>query len=129
MQNQEKIIQAIAEYLEWQTDVKCGEYGRCERVEFGGALNPAGFTHAGFCKEIAEEILTAIAPHLEAGAGWEDAPEWANYLAMDANGYWWWYEEKPQLSRGIWAFGGERSRKTLHKQDVAWNESLQERPK
>ena len=71
------------------------------------------------------------APLVEAGDNneWKNAPEWANYIAMDANGYWWWYSEKPQLSRGIWAFGGERMRKSLHKQDVAWYESLQERPK
>ena len=83
-----------------------------------------------FSLDLTIEIAAAIAPLVEAGEpDWKDAPEWANYLAMDANGYWWWYEEKPQLSRGIWAFGGERLRKTLHKQDVAWYESLQERPK
>ena len=36
---------------------------------------------------------------------WAYAPEWANWLAMDApdpdegsGGYWWWYAEKPVLS-------------------------------
>lgn len=23
---------------------------------------------------------------------WKDAPEWAKWLAMDANGQWYWYE-------------------------------------
>ena len=114
MQNQEKIIKAIAEYLERNT-----------LITSVSGENPLECMY----QLAAEQIAATIAPHLEARAEWEDAPSWANYLAMDANGYWWWYEEKPQLSRGIWAFGGERSRKTLHKQDVAWNESLQERPK
>ena len=29
---------------------------------------------------------------------WKDAPEWANWLAMDLGGYWWWYEYKPKFS-------------------------------
>lgn len=29
---------------------------------------------------------------------WGDAPEWANYLSMDADGKWFWYEEKPFYS-------------------------------
>lgn len=66
MQN-EKIIQAIAAYLEKETEHSGTHNG--EFVKFGGALNPAGFTHSGFCQEIAREILTAIAPHMEAGAG------------------------------------------------------------
>ena len=27
---------------------------------------------------------------------WSDAPEWADYLAQDANGTWYWYEGKPK---------------------------------
>jgi len=26
---------------------------------------------------------------------WNDAPEWADYVAMDVGGAWWWYEFKP----------------------------------
>ena len=63
MQNQEKIIQAIAAYLEENTAAS----GYYEEVQFscsGGRAN-----HAGFCQEIAAAIAAAIAPHLEAGAG------------------------------------------------------------
>jgi len=28
---------------------------------------------------------------------WSDAPEWANWRAMDESGEWWWYEEEPQI--------------------------------
>jgi len=27
---------------------------------------------------------------------WNDAPQWAQWLAMDANGRWWWYAEEPR---------------------------------
>lgn len=27
---------------------------------------------------------------------WDDAPEWANYVAKDANGSWHWYEMEPE---------------------------------
>lgn len=26
---------------------------------------------------------------------WEDAPEWANWLALDCDGNWWWFENEP----------------------------------
>lgn len=26
---------------------------------------------------------------------WDDAPEWANWLAMDADGTWFWFEDEP----------------------------------
>lgn len=29
---------------------------------------------------------------------WDDAPEWANYMAMDDNEDWHWYEKKPDWS-------------------------------
>jgi len=28
---------------------------------------------------------------------WDDAPEWAMWLAMDEDGEWWWYEDEPFL--------------------------------
>lgn len=39
---------------------------------------------------------------------WDSAPEWANYLAMDEDGTWWWYQNEPvpiSDSRNIWASG------------------------
>jgi hypothetical protein len=33
---------------------------------------------------------------------WNDAPEWANYLAMDSGGSWLWFENKPLLRSGSW---------------------------
>lgn len=29
---------------------------------------------------------------------WKDAPEWANFMAMDEDGSWYWYEDEPYMS-------------------------------
>jgi hypothetical protein len=34
---------------------------------------------------------------------WKDAPCWANHLAMDASGDWYWYEKKPVAAFGDWS--------------------------
>jgi hypothetical protein len=33
---------------------------------------------------------------------WENAPEWANWLAQDHDGGWWWFENKPSLGTHCW---------------------------
>ena len=70
MQN-EKIIQVIAEYLERNTLITSvsGENPFECKYQFA-----------------AEQIAAAISPHLEAGAGWEDAPEWAGWRIEYSDG-------------------------------------------
>jgi hypothetical protein len=38
---------------------------------------------------------------------WDNAPEWANYLAMDSDGCWCWYERPPVFvpTTGWWRGG------------------------
>lgn len=31
---------------------------------------------------------------------WKDAPEWAQYVAMDESGDWFWYEKKTSSHQG-----------------------------
>ena len=31
---------------------------------------------------------------------WVDAPEWAQWLAQDEDGWWWWFESEPKLRSG-----------------------------
>ncbi len=129
MQN-EKIVAAIAAYLERETIHQNG-LGRGEWVEFGGALNPASFTHAGFCQEIASEIATAIAPHMEAGAdkpNWDDAPEWANWAAQDENGSWFWYENKPTKDLTSWFDKSNGNFCSVDFPCNLWGDSLHQRP-
>lgn len=37
---------------------------------------------------------------------WDDAPEWANWLAMDDNGVWYWHDEKPLWRYDEWVSDG-----------------------
>jgi len=80
----QEIVNAIAAYLEEETKVT-GFRNNRHRVEFGGTLNRAHFTHAGFCQEIAQEIAAKIEPLLPKAVGWEDAPPWAKWRAIDEN--------------------------------------------
>lgn len=65
---------------------------------------------------------------------WDNAPEWANWLALDENGEWYWYEEEPAIpnndtiSYRYWdtyknfkLAGREKWEK--------WEDSLEQRPK
>lgn len=43
---------------------------------------------------------------------WNDAPDWARWLAMDSNGQWFWYELAP-FWRGAWDTNGKYKCATL----------------
>jgi hypothetical protein len=62
---------------------------------------------------------------------WEDAPEWAKYLAMDGQGGWYWFEKKPKPN----IFFSQWIPKDLTRCEKAyvddqeyWNDSLEKRP-
>jgi hypothetical protein len=43
---------------------------------------------------------------------WKKAPKWAQWLAMDLDGEWWWFEEKPDYDRDcVWRSKGGRHEK------------------
>lgn len=42
---------------------------------------------------------------------WKDAPNWANWLAMDKDGEWWWFENEPELRESWWEPGCGHLRK------------------
>lgn len=56
---------------------------------------------------------------------WNDAPEWAQYLAMDENGAWWWYDDEPVL--GVRSFNPNGCK--VQEAFVAnWESTLEQRP-
>ena len=64
---------------------------------------------------------------------WNDAPEWANYLARDSDEEWCWYENKPYAQHyyyeegGHWV-GANDGRIMYIECDDEWDKSLEERP-
>ena len=57
---------------------------------------------------------------------WQDAPEWANYLAQDLNGLWAWYECEPDKNLITW--GTNIGRTQYAETDHDWENSLEARP-
>ena len=107
--NQEKIIQAIADVINKKgTD------------DFG--MLP-------WCKpsDLIAELAAAIAPHLEAGAGWKDAPEWANYKTKDPDGSVFFWELEPQKKEDFWSQNANGGRFIVIGVD-SWEE-LHQRPR
>lgn len=100
----EKIIQAIAAYLgKVMTYNNSLTKIQFERTCVNGA--------AEFIEQEATYIAAAIAPHLEAGAGWEDAPEWAEFKTTTNSGDIIYWEHQPVCSPlGFWIAGNHSSR-------------------
>ena len=64
---------------------------------------------------------------------WKDAPEWAQWLAMDEDGEWYWYENPPIETSGCWMAGKADEvpgvgRWALAALGNGWRESLERRP-
>ncbi len=56
---------------------------------------------------------------------WKDAPSWANYLSMDMDGDWYWYENKPSAGNIDWLSDGGLS---VPFSSIEWSETLESRP-
>lgn len=61
---------------------------------------------------------------------WEHAPDWADWLAMDAGGRWWWFAEKPETRATSWgnAWGKWIKEAGLTPGRTGWTETLEQRP-
>lgn len=60
---------------------------------------------------------------------WGDAPEWANYLARDEDGGWYWYENNPVAGCDEWdENGGKLSKAGFSLEDINWQDTLEKRP-
>ena len=62
---------------------------------------------------------------------WDEAPEWANWIAQDRDGEWWWFEYQPEESfefNGWRITGGFADEATRCQVNDKWYDTLQERP-
>lgn len=58
---------------------------------------------------------------------WNNAPAWANYVALDDDGWWHWFEQKPVWSDSGWMFNG-RTLTACNSLQVLPRDSLEPRP-
>lgn len=62
---------------------------------------------------------------------WKDAPEWAEWVAQDADGTWWFYGYKPRPWLGMcWMTSHPMGRQHPHKSEPNknWRKTLENRP-
>ena len=109
-------------------DPECPDDGAMGRLE---GIDP-GYEHGDFLiyggnwryfrPATPEElgVTAAIEPD------WSEAPDWAQYWAMDADGFQWWYAEKPSRLATCWNGGGRVAR--LPERVLGWRNTLRERP-
>lgn len=59
---------------------------------------------------------------------WSDAPSWAEWLAQDSDGWWYWYEVKPRILHLCWiVMGGKHISAKKSIQGDNWKNTLQKR--
>lgn len=62
---------------------------------------------------------------------WDDVPPFAKYIAMDGDGYWWWYEFKPNelQSERMWSLPPSKGRSgKVETYNPEWSSTLMTRP-
>ena len=59
---------------------------------------------------------------------WNDAPEWAKWLAMDKDGFWYWYEKSPFTGEKAWWAEGGKCEKAGEPNTDDWTNTLAMRP-
>lgn len=58
---------------------------------------------------------------------WDNSPKWANYLAQDQSGTWYWFENEPSRNRlGEWVCGYGDCEPAVS--NTEWAETLEKRP-
>lgn len=62
---------------------------------------------------------------------WSKAPDWANWIATDRDGYVWAYQEKPKENLGCWYASGNYPFSSIENVGLCedWADSLEARPK
>jgi len=78
------------------------------------------------------EALEASGSWAEGKPDWGSAPKWAQWLAQDENGEWWWHELRPALvvGSGEWASDDQEGIAFAGVTEVVgdWRDSLEGRP-
>ena len=88
----------------------------------GGDFRLRGVQYRYFRPATPEElgVPTSIEPD------WSEAPEWAQYWAVDEDGSAWWYAEEPSRLAACWNRGGREAR--MLERVPGWRNTLHKRP-
>lgn len=66
---------------------------------------------------------------VDSAPSWNDAPEWAQWLAQSSNGWWYWFAQRPAAMKTVWAFdGGKIERFVMGAENPYWQSTLEQRP-
>ena len=58
---------------------------------------------------------------------WKDAPEWANWLAMEGDGTWYWFELEPDIGHD-YTWKPRKGRCEYSGMASPWSDNLEKRP-
>lgn len=60
---------------------------------------------------------------------WDDAPEWAQFVAQDQSGAWYWYEYEPSMLSDQWHEPSDEGRvNQAYVLGDGWVDTLEHRP-
>ena len=83
----------------------------------------SAYVALGDVKDMAQELLQRRKAE---GTVWQNAPDWANWFAIDDDGCITWFENRPSHNDSFWyPDGGRYGTESLD----GWQSTLQERPK
>lgn len=52
---------------------------------------------------------------------WSTTPPWINWIAMDANGWWYMYDKEPSNLEKAWSFNGVSCHRVPHSNNPKWS--------
>lgn len=83
------------------------------------------------CVQIEKSDWLARRAELQNKPSWKDAPEWAEWMAQDPCGEWWFYDVKPCGDGGEWDSAVHSDRETVASDGFvlgSWRDTLEKRP-
>lgn len=93
------------------------------------------YVRVDYGDEITKEQWLYRRAELQNKQSWNDAPEWADWLAQDTAGLdgigaWWWYRTKPTNGDRTWSSKGHSSSPAPKRGEVLgdWRDTLEKRP-
>ena len=115
------------EVSEWHKDLDLARRGTFGPEFFDSSYFPAreGYTKAQWIRTRQDLSLES----LDGKPSWDDAPEWAEWLAQDEDGRWFFYGVKPTYGAGCWGAEEELISASFFGQPQGdWRNTLERRP-